>query len=148
MQIFYSRCGYKFSEAVCAFGGSSSLNLGNFVKAPTSSNGLSPSPPVKVKMTPVSLGPPPSCPPPPSAPGPPPPPPPSLSSAKSKSAGGGHVTPSDEMISLCSASYHVPVLPVTLPQLDYVPEVDMTQKKEKNNEDSGEKMFMKKELLN
>ena len=29
-QIFYSRCGYKFSESVCAFGGSSSLNLGNF----------------------------------------------------------------------------------------------------------------------
>ena len=58
------------------------------------------------------------------------------------------MTPSDEMISLCSASYNVPVLPVTLPQMDYVPEIDMTQKKEKNNEDSGEKMFMKKELLN
>jgi len=31
-QIFYSCCGYKFSEAVCAFGGSNKLNLGNFIK--------------------------------------------------------------------------------------------------------------------
>ena len=33
-QIFYSCCGYKFSEAVCAFGGSNNLNLGNFIKPP------------------------------------------------------------------------------------------------------------------
>jgi len=35
-QIFYSCCGYKFSEAVCAFGGSNKLNLGNFTKPPVS----------------------------------------------------------------------------------------------------------------
>ena len=34
-QIFYSRCGYKFSESVCAFGGSSNLNLGKFAASPT-----------------------------------------------------------------------------------------------------------------
>lgn len=41
-QVFYSRCGYKFSEAVCAFGGSSKLNLGKFAQSKPSLPVMSP----------------------------------------------------------------------------------------------------------
>ena len=141
LQIFYSRCGYKFSEAVCAFGGSSTLNIGNFIK----SNGQTPSPPkpppsIQTSPTPTSPS---TGPPPPPPPGPPPPP---LTSAKTNSY--VHTEPSQDMMDKCAAFYTIPKLSDNdLPQLDDVPDVDMSLRKEKNSEDSGEKNFMKKILL-
>jgi len=142
-QIFYSRCGYNFSEAVCAFGGSSSLNIGNFAAKMTATNGAvpAPSPPVaRPQPAPSSSGGGP--PPPPPPPGPPPPPP-----SSSSSGPGGHSTPSDDLKEKCHSAFLVPTLPAELPTLDSVPEVDMAGCKERNTEDSGEKMFMKKQLI-
>ena len=106
-QIFYSRCGYNFSEAVCAFGGSSSLNIGNFAAKMTATNGAvpAPSPPVaRPQPAPTSSGGGP--PPPPPPPGPPPPPP-----SSSSSGPGGHSTPSDDLKEKCHSAFMVPTLP-------------------------------------
>ena len=135
-QIFYSRCGYKFSEPVCAFGGSSSLNLGNFAKLTNGS---------QAPVTPPSPKTP-SAPPAPSN-GPPPPPPPAPAPAAAVKSNQGHADPPPEMVAACAAAYRVPTLPVTLPTLETVPDIDMNLRKQKNTEDSGEKMFMKKVLL-
>jgi len=133
-QIFYSRCGYKFSEAVCAFGGSSTLNIGNFIKSPPTKK---PSLTIPSPSTSPQSGPPP-----PPPPGPPPPP---LTNPKPNSY--VHSEPSQEMKDKCAAAYTEPKLSENFPQLDDLPDVDMSLWKEKNNEDSGEKHFMKKILL-
>jgi len=49
-------------------------------------------------------------------------------------------------VSNCAKVFSVPKLPLNLPELDSVPEIDMTKKNEKNNEDNSEKMYMKKLL--
>merc|ERR1712192_74252 len=135
-QIFYSRCGYKFSESVCAFGGSSSLNLGKFIKS-SNAEAKPPSPalPVPCKL-PIS-GPAPAPPPPPG------PPPKSLSTKEVLT----HSSPNNDLVSKCCQVFCVPELPSTLPELGSVPEIDMTKKNEKNNEDNSEKMYMKKFLV-
>ena len=78
---------------------------------------------------------------------PPPPPPAPPAPASSVSVSGGHVEPSDELRAKCEAAYQVPTLPSSLPVMDNIPEIDMSLKKQKNNEDNVEKMFMKKKLL-
>ena len=136
-QIFYSRCGYKFSESVCAFGGSSSLNLGNFAKAPSqpvspikqpTSNGFSsnggPSPPAP----------------------PPPPPPPKMLNSASQTVSLSSI-PLD-LVSVCAKAFAQPSLPPSLPLIENIPEIDMNLRNEKNSEeDCNEKMFMKKPLI-
>lgn len=140
-QIFYSRCGYKFSESVCAFGGSSSLNLGKFIKSSNAEvKPPSPALPVPCKIPNSGPAPPPPPPGPPLPPGPPPPPQPTKE-------GSTHFSHNNDLVSKCSQVYCVPELPSTLPELASVPEIDMTKKNEKNNEDNSEKMYMKKFLV-
>ena len=136
-QIFYSRCGYKFSESVCAFGGSSSLNLGNFAKTPSqpalpikqqTDNGLSntggPGPPAPA----------------------PPPPPPKMPPPPSQTATVSSIPP--DLVSVCAKAFAQPSLPPLLPLIENIPEIDMNLRNEKNNEeDCNEKMFMKKHLI-
>ena len=134
-QMFYSRCGYKFSQPVCAFGGSSSLNLGNFAKMSPSNGSTTPPAPANVKSTVSSSAP--------APPGPPPPPPPAPAVKTSQ----GHADPPPEMVAACAGAYRVPSLPSPLPTIHTVPDIDMSGRKQKNSEDSGDKMFMKKMLL-
>ena len=125
-QIFYSRCGYKFSESVCAFGGSSSLNLGNFAKTssapsvplkPPTANGLSntggPSPPA-----------------PPAPPAPPPPPPPKMLNSPSQTATVSSISP--DLVSVCAKAFAQPSLPPFLPLIENIPEIDMNLRNKKN----------------
>ena len=138
-QIFYSRCGYKFSEAVCAFGGSSSLNLGNFASQPSPQNLPTPQPPPLVSNSsrPVGGGPPP----------PPPPPPPATKPSSQPGSMSVVSSPPPDLVSLCEGAYSQPSLPASLPLIENVPDIDMKLRNQKNNEDSNEKMFMKKHLL-
>ena len=158
-QIFYSRCGYKFSESVCAFGGSSNLNLGKFAASPTVPSvltdqkvGLTQMGPGQfmylldqcIRVSAAAVSPPiaSAAPPPPPPPGlPPPPPPPPCTVWLDHDT-----SPAAELASRCDAVYRVPVLPPVLPRLDIVPDIDMAGKKEKNTEDNSSSMFMKKSL--
>ena len=138
-QIFYSRCGYKFSEAVCAFGGSSSLNLGNFAKTP-SQPALPVKPPTANGLS-NSGGPSPPAP-----PAPAPPPPPKVLSPPSQNVIVSSIPP--DLVSVCAKAFAQPSLPPLLPLIENVPEIDMSLRNEKNNEeDCNGKMFMKKHLL-
>merc|ERR1712202_61932 len=96
-----------------------------------------PAPPVSCKLS--NGGP---VPPPPPPPGPPPPP-------KQSSIQNGSTlsSPNEDPVSKCAKVFCVPKLLPSLPELDVVPEIDMTKKNEKNNEDNSEKMFMKKLLV-
>lgn len=144
LQIFYSRCGYKFSEAVTAFGGSSSLNIGKFASKMASNGSPPPSPvPKQILSSPSTpQGAPTPLPP----PGPPPPPPPGPP-ASSGSGSPGHSLPSPELSAKCDAVYCLPSLPASLPELDSVPDINMEGRKEKDNEIKAGQMFMKKELI-
>merc|ERR1719432_107515 len=90
-QVFYSRCGYTFSQPVCAFGGSSKLKMDMFSKSVPAVN-MSPLPPSnsdtkssqneplkqsnhssELHKEAAPPPPPPAGPPPPPPPGPPPP---------------------------------------------------------------------------
>ena len=84
-------------------------------------------------------------PPPPPPPGPPPPAPPGPTASSSGSP--GHALPSPELSALCEAVYKVPILQTSLPELETLPEIDMTDRKEKDNEIKAGQMFMKKELI-
>ena len=139
-QIFYSRCGYKFSEAVCAFGGSSSLNLGNFAKAP--SQPALPSKPPTTNGLLVTGGPTPPAP-----PAPPAPPPPKMPSTPSQTVTSVSSVPTD-LVALCAKAFAQPSLPASLPLIENIPEIDMNLRNQKNNEeDCNERMFMKKPLI-
>ena len=138
-QIFYSRCGYKFSEAVCAFGGSSSLNLGNFAKAPSQ-----PALPVKPPTTngsPITGGP--------SPPAPPPPPaPPKMPKSPSQTVTNTVSSVPSDLVAVCAKAFATPSLPASLPLIENIPEIDMNLRNQKNNEeDCNERMFMKKPLI-
>ena len=137
-QIFYSRCGYKFSEAVCAFGGSSSLNLGNFARAP--SQPALPSKPPTTNGSPITGDPSPPAP-------PPPPPPPKMPNSPSQTVTSvSSISP--DLVALCAKAFAQPSLPASLPLIENIPEIDMNLRNQKNNEeDCNEKMFMKKPLI-
>ena len=140
-QIFYSRCGYKFSESVCAFGGSSTLNLGKFAK--NSAAQTPPSPSLNGSTPRLPAPPPPGAPLP---PGPPPPPPPPVSKVSSPSVSSVVSSPSPDLVLLCAKAFSQPSLPAAMPFIENVPEIDMSLRNEKNNEDCNEKMFMKKSI--
>jgi len=126
---------------VCAFGGSSSLNLGKFARRLDENTRPIPSPTVSPCHN-VCSGPPPPPPPcPPKLPGPPPPP-----SFGMPNKSLAYSSPDDALLSKCSEVFSVPELPSTLPEVDFVPEIDMTKRNERNNEDATEKMYMKKPL--
>jgi len=90
--------------------------------------------------------PPPGLPPPPGPPPPPPPGPPPPNRPVT-SQNGSSSCPSDDLVTKCCQAFHRPELPKSLPELESVPDIDMTKKNEKNTEDSSEKMFMKKNLV-
>ena len=142
-QMFYSRCGYQFSESVCAFGGSSSLKLGNFAKTPTASQTQPTTEKPSVNGTPSNGAPTP----PQTADAPPLPPPPPPSSKISSQTNSVVASPSPDLVLLCAKAFSQPSLPATLPFIENVPDIDMSLRNEKNSEDSNEKMFMKKCLL-
>ena len=135
-QMFYSRCGYQFSESVCAFGGSSSLKLGNFAKTSTASQTQPTTEKPSVNGTPSN-----------GAPAPPLPPPPPPASKISSQTNSVVASPSPDLVMLCAKAFSQPSLPATLPFIENVPDIDMSLRNEKNSEDSKEKMFMKKCLL-
>jgi len=106
-QIFYSCCGYKFSEPVCAFGGSSKLQL----PKSTSEKSYIPAPsraPVTAVVSTQSL-PPLSCPPP-----PPPPAPPSRGKIEEKA---NDKIEEEKLVAFCATVYKVPRLPENAPSI-------------------------------
>jgi len=149
-QIFYSRCGYKFSESVCAFGGSSKLNLGQFAHNSVNNSPATiskkdvlthqarvPSPASPTNLPPQGQGP--LC-------GPPPPPPLPPTPSASIVSPRESLNMSEELILACEKAYQVPSLPASLPQISEVPAIDMSQGKSKNFENSGGQTYMKKSL--
>ena len=68
-------------------------------------------------------------------------------STQSHPCTGTPVTTSPELSALCEAVYKVPILQTSLPELETLPEIDMTDRKEKDNEIKAGQMFMKKELI-
>jgi len=139
-QVFYSRCGYTFSEPVCAFGGSSKLNMSVFSRkeesqtlpkksSQQSSNGFSSQIPSTISISlsesqPPSIrpshgskpSPPPSnlaSPPPPGPPPPPPPgppPPPPPTQSPAKASYNDICTPSPSLLASCEAAFSQPQL--------------------------------------
>ena len=130
-QMFYSRCGYQFSESVCAFGGSSSLKLGNFAKTSTASQTQPTTEKPSVNGTPSN-----------GAPAPPLPPPPPPASKISSQTNSVVASPSPDLVMLCAKAFSQPSLPATLPFIENVPDIDMSLRNEKNSEDSNEKMLI------
>jgi len=167
-QLFYSRCGYSFSSPVCAFGGSSKLNMSVFSRkeeeqilpkksSHQSSNGFpSKTPPRPSLSQSESLAPnvipTPGAPPPPPPPGPPPPPPPTQ--GPGKTSYNDICRPSPELVASCEAAFSQPQLEdvhrsveAKMAAVVTFPSIDMSQGKTKNTEDAVGKMFMKKLLL-
>jgi len=174
-QVFYSRCGYTFSQPVCAFGGSSKLKMDMFSKSVPAVT-VSPLPPSNsdtkssqnedlkqsnhtgsesIKAAPP---PPPGPPPPPPGPPPPPPPPPGLPplSASTRVSSNDVVIPDASLLSACAKALSSPSLAdvalklapklLTIEQEGF-PQIDSAQGKGKNSEDAGGKMCMSKKLL-
>jgi GNAT superfamily N-acetyltransferase len=140
-QVFYSRCGYSFSQPVCAFGGSSKLKMDIFSKAPPS-----------VESSPPSRGPGRQAPaaPPATACGPPPPPPPPPPRVSASDVW----EPDAALLAACAAAFATPELGPTeamvatrLKPLPAFPGVDMETGRSRNTEDAVGKMFMKKQLF-
>jgi len=160
-QVFYSRCGYTFSQPVCAFGGSSKLKMDMFSKsvpavnnspdaASKSDTKSSQNEDLKQSNQKVGAPPPPPGPPPPPPPGPPPPP-----STSTRVSSNDVVTPDSPLLSGCAQALSSPSLAdvsaklapklLTIEQ-EGVPKIDSTQGKGKNTEDAGGKMCMSKKL--
>jgi len=155
-QLFYSRCGYSFSQPVCAFGGSSKLNMSHMwggictrapPPAPTPLN-LVPGSGPAIKDTSSQ----PDAPAPPPPPGPPPPPPPGPPPpAVPRPTANTVCEPAPALLAACRAAFATPD-PVTtaalatarLATLDRLPAMDLARAKARNTEDSGGKMFMMK----
>jgi len=164
-QVFYSRCGYTFSQPVCAFGGSSKLKMDMFSKSVPAVTNF-PDPPNKsdtkssqnedLKQSNQKEG----APPPPPPPGPPPPPPPPPGppppSASTKVSSNDVVTPDSSLLSACAKALSSPSLAAVAAKLapklltieqEGIPQIDSAQGKGKNTEDAGGKMCMSKKLL-
>lgn len=148
-QVFYSRCGYTFSEQVCAFGGSCKLIMKMFTTTPkippakvqSSQNGNQATSTESPSTAPVACPPPP---PPPCLP-PPPPPPPSSTTI---------VSPPPALLSTCQAALSAPLLAdveaQAAPRLLSLPALaplDPALAKTKNREEEGAKMCMRKQLV-
>jgi len=162
-QVFYSCCGYTFSQPVCAFGGSSKLKMDMFSKcAPTvmstpsiAANNSSQKENLKQSSqncdeaqnkVPSQVAPPP----PPPPPGPPPP------QASTKVSSNDVVIPDASLVLACSEALSSPSLVVVMLKLapklllieqDGFPPIDTTQSNKKNTEEVGGKMCMSKKLL-
>jgi len=161
-QVFYSCCGYTFSQPVCAFGGSSKLKMDMFSKsAPTvmstpsiAANNSSQKENLKQSShcdeaqnkVPSQVAPPP----PPPPPGPPPP------QASTKVSSNDVVIPNASLLLTCSEALSSPSLGVVMLKLapkllsieqDGFPPIDTTQANKKNTEEVGGKMCMSKKLL-
>jgi len=154
-QLFYSRCGYSFSQPVCAFGGSSKLNMSHMwggicdrapAPAPTPLTLVPSCSPAKVisSQAPAMAPPPPPGPPPPPPPGPPPP-------AAPRPTANTVCEPDPALLAACQAALATPDPATTatlatarLATLDRLPAIDMGKAKARNTEDAGGKMFMMK----
>jgi len=155
-QVFYSRCGYTFSQPVCAFGGSSKLKMDMFSKSVVPPVTSSPDPPTckndtkssqneDLKQSNQNEGAPP-----PPPPGPPPP------SASTRVSSNDVITPDSPLLSACAKALSSPSLSTVAAKLapklltieqEGVPKIDSAQGKGKNTEDAGGKMCMSKKLL-
>ena len=161
--MFYSCCGYTFSQPVCAFGGSSKLKMDMFSKcAPTvmstpsiAANNSSQKENLKQSSqncdeaqnkVPSQVAPPP----PPPPPGPPPP------QASTKVSSNDVVIPDASLVLACSEALSSPSLVAVMLKLapklllieqDRFPPIDTTQANKKNTEEVGGKMCMSKKLL-
>jgi len=167
-QVFYSRCGYTFSQPVCAFGGSSKLKMDMFSKSvpavnmsplPSSNSDTKSSQNDALKQSNHSSElhkeaapppPPPAGPPPPPPPGPPPP------SASPRVSSNDVIIPDVSLVSACTKALSSPSLAAVAMKLapkllaieqEGIPPIDSTQVKGKNTEDAGGKMCMSKKLL-
>ena len=159
LQVFYSRCGYTFSQPVCAFGGSSKLKMDMFSKCaptvstsslPISNNDAKSSRDVELQQTNITRsesqrG---SAPPPP-PPGPPPP------SASNRVSSNDITLPGVSLLSTCAKALSSPCLVDVAAKLapklltikqDGYPQIDPALGKGKNTEDAGGKMCMSKKL--
>ena len=158
--MFYSRCGYTFSQPVCAFGGSSKLKMDMFSKTVPALT-ISPLPPSnsdtkssqnedlkQSNNTGTELKAAPPAPPPP--PGPPPP------SASTRVSSNDVVIPDTSLLSACAKALSSPNLAAVAAKLapkllaieeGGFPKIDSAQGKGKNSEDCGGKMCMSKKLL-
>merc|ERR1712192_223105 len=162
-QVFYSRCGYTFSQPVCAFGGSSKLKMDMFSKLVVPPVINSPDPPSKsdtkssqnedLKQSNQKVGVPP---PPPPGPPPPPPPGPPTPSVSTRVSSNDVVTPDSPLLSACAKTLSSPSLADVAARLapklltieqEGVPKIDSASGKGKNTEDTGGKMCMSKKLL-
>jgi len=158
-QVFYSRCGYTFSQPVCAFGGSSKLKMDMFSKSaptvstsslPISNNDAKSGRDVELQQTNITRsesqrG---SAPPPP-PPGPPPP------SASNRVSSNDITLPDVSLLSTCAKALSSPCLVDVAAKLapklltikqDGYPQIDPALGKGKNTEDAGGKMCMSKKL--
>jgi len=161
-QVFYSRCGYTFSQPVCAFGGSSKLKMDMFSKSvpavtmppfPPSNSDAKSSQNEALKQsnhTSSELQKEAAPPPPPPPPGPPPP------SASTRVSSNDVIIPDESLLSACAKALSSPSLAAVAMNLspkllaieqEGFPQIDFTQVKGKNTEDAGGKMCMSKNLL-
>lgn len=161
-QVFYSRCGYTFSQPVCAFGGSSKLKMDMFSKSvpavnmsplPLSNSDTKSSQNEALKQSnhissELQKGAAP--PPPPPPPGPPPP------SASTRVSSNDVIIPDVSLVSACAKALSSPSLAAVAMKLapkllaieqEGFPQIDSTQVKGKNTEDAGGKMCMSKKFL-
>lgn len=159
-QVFYSRCGYTFSQPVCAFGGSSKLKMDMFSKSvpavnmsplPLSNSDTKSSQNEALKQSnhissELQKG---AAPPPP-PPGPPPP------SASTRVSSNDVIIPDVSLVSACAKALSSPSLAAVAMKLapkllaieqEGFPQIDSTQVKGKNTEDAGGKMCMSKKFL-